>query len=312
MYNRCDTYVTSDFQQTICFPTAGRFELEDRQMVQIYIDKYAPESCEYNFANLFCWQEIYKYSWRLFKGRLVIYDGVNQCGFMPLGEPLPPAELAELGRELMRDGLVPDIGLVPKSYLDAYPRCEQYFFIEPERDYAEYIYDVERLCQLNTPKLHKKKNLISQFERTYPDYRVTMLTSEKQVLAQAMARDQLESQKSVSSGLAIEFEAMQKAFSHFDALGLEGLALMTGDQMAAFSIFSRLNPDTYNVQFEKSDYDFKGAAQVINHQTALYLRDRCRYINREQDLGIRGLRQAKKSYEPEKILIPYTLHLLRE
>ncbi|MFN2435851.1 MAG: DUF2156 domain-containing protein [Desulfotignum sp.] len=309
MYNRYDTYTSKDFQQTLCFPTAGRFELADRQMVQIYIDKYAPESCEYNFANLFCWQEIYNYSWRLFKGRLVIYDGVNQCAFMPLGEPLPPAELAELGRELMRDGLVPDIGLVQKNYLDAHPRCEQYFSIHPERDYAEYIYDVDQLCRLNTPRLHKKKNLISQFERSYPDYRVMVLTPEKQVLARTMALNQLEGQKSLSSGLADEFEAMEKAFSYFDALGLEGLALMVKDQMAAFSIFSPLNSDTYNIQFEKSDFEYKGAAQVINQQTALYLHDRCRYINREQDLGIRGLRQAKKSYEPETILIPHTLQL---
>jgi hypothetical protein len=311
MFNRCDTYTSPDFQQTICFPTAGRFELADRQMVQIYIDKYAPESCEYNFANLFCWQEIYNYSWRLFKGRLVIYDGVNQCAFMPLGEPLPPAELAELGRELMRDGLVPDIGLVQKEYLDAYPRCEQYFSIHSERDYAEYIYDVDQLYHLNTPKLHKKKNLISQFERTYPEYRIMMMTPEKLIQARAMARHQMEVQKPVPAGLADEFEAMEKAFSYFDDLGLEGLALMVGNQLAAFSIFSRLNADTYNVQFEKSDFEFKGAAQVINQQTALYLRDRCRYINREQDLGIKGLRQAKKSYEPETILIPHTLQLKR-
>jgi hypothetical protein len=311
MYHRCDPCISPDLQQTICFPTAGRFELSDRQMVQIYIDKYAPASCEYNFANLFCWQEIYNYHWRLFKGRLVVYDGVNQCAFMPLGEPLPPSELAELGRELMRGGLVPDIGLVHQPYLTAYPECEQYFSIHPERDYAEYVYDVDRLCRLNTPKLHKKKNLISQFERAFPDYRVTPLTPEKQVLARTMARHQLERQKPVSSGLAMEFEALEKAFSCFDLLGLEGLALMAGDQMVAFSVFSRLNPETYNVQFEKSDFEYKGAAQVINQQTALYLRDRCRYINREQDLGIRGLRQAKKSYDPEKILIPYTLQLRR-
>jgi hypothetical protein len=311
MYNRCNHHACLDLQPTICFPTAGRFELTDRQMVQIYIDKYLPESCEYNFANLFCWQEIYNYSWRLFKGRLVIYDGVNQCAFMPLGEPLPPDDLAELARELMRDGLVPDIGLVQKDYLEEYPRCEQYFSIHPERDYGEYIYDVEKLCRLNTPKLHKKKNLISQFERIYPDFQVTLLTPEKQVMAQNMARDQLNRQKPVSETLAAEFEAIKKAFMHFDALGLEGLALMVGDRMAAFSIFSPLTPDTCNVQFEKSDFDFKGAAQMINQQTALYLKDRYKYINREQDLGIRGLRQAKKSYEPETILIPHTLQLKR-
>jgi uncharacterized protein len=310
MYTRCNTDLL-DLQQTIRFPTAGMFELSDRQMVQIYIDKYAPISCEYNFANLFCWQEAYQYSWRLYKGRLMIYDGVNQCAFMPLGEPLPPDELAELGRELLRSGLEPDIGLVPDTYVNTFPRCEQYFSIEPGRDYAEYIYSADQLCQLNTPKLHKKKNLISQFVRAYPAYEVQPLDEKNRAGARVLSRDLLHRQGPPSRDLVIELSAMEKAFDHFEDLGLEGLALMADHHMVAFSIFSPLNHDTWNVQFEKSDFDYKGAAQVINHQTALYLRDRCRYINREQDLGIKGLRQAKMSYEPDTLFIPHTLRLLR-
>jgi uncharacterized protein len=128
MYNRCDTY-SLDLHQTISFPTAGMFELSDRQMVQIYIDKYAPMSCEYNFANLFCWQEAYQYSWRLYKGRLVIYDGVNQCAFMPLGEPCHRMNWPNWAGNCLRNGLEPNIGLVPETYVKTFPRCEQYFSI---------------------------------------------------------------------------------------------------------------------------------------------------------------------------------------
>ncbi len=310
MYTRSEN-CSLDLNQTISFPTAGMFALSDRQMVQIYIGKYTPMSCEYNFANLFCWQEAYQYSWRLYKGRLVIYDGVNQCAFMPLGETLPPEELAGLCRELMLSGLEPDIGLVTDSYLDAYPRCDHYFSVTPERDYAEYIYSVDSLCQLNSAKLHKKKNLISQFERLYPAYEIQVLSKKNQDAARAFSRDLLYGQGGLSQTLEAEFMAMEKAFENFEDLGLEGLALMVDDRMAAFSIFSPLNPSTYNVQFEKSDFDFKGAAQVINQQTALFLQDKCQYINREQDLGIKGLRQAKMSYEPEKLLVPHTLGFKR-
>lgn len=310
MYTRSEN-CSLDLNQTISFPTAGRFALPDRQMVQIYIDKYVPMSCEYNFANLFSWQEAYQYTWRLYKGRLVIYDGVNQCAFMPLGEPLPPEELAAMCRELLLTGLEPGIGLVTDRYLDQYPACEHYFSVTPERDYAEYIYAVDSLCQLNSEKLHKKKNLISQFERLYPAYEIQVLSKKNQDAARAFSRDLLYGKGGLSQTLEAEFMAMEKAFDNFEDLGLEGLALMVDNQMAAFSIFSPLNPSTYNVQFEKSDFDFKGAAQVINQQTALFLRDKCEYINREQDLGIRGLRQAKMSYEPEKLLVPHTLRLRR-
>ena len=310
MYTRSEN-CSLDLNQTISFPTAGMFALSDRQMVQIYIEKYAPMSCEYNFANLFCWQEAYQYSWRLYKGRLVIYDGVNQCAFMPLGESLPPDELAGMCRELLLTGLEPCIGLVPDSYLNQYPGCDHYFSVTPERDYAEYIYSVDSLCQLNSTKLHKKKNLISQFERLYPAYEIKVLSKKNQDAARAFSRDLLDGQEEVSHTLEAEFMAMEKAFDNFADLGLEGLALMVDDRMAAFSIFSPLNPSTYNVQFEKSDFYFKGAAQVINQQTALFLQDKCQYINREQDLGIKGLRQAKMSYEPEKLLVPHTLSFRR-
>lgn len=310
MYTRCDK-VSIESSQTISFPTAGLFELADRQMVQIYIDKYNPESCEYNFANLFCWQEAYHYSWRLYKGRLMIYDGLSQCAFMPLGEPLEPEELAELAQDLVRMGLEPDVGLVTKAYLDAFPQVEKYFDVEEERDYAEYLYSVDSLFELKGTKLHKKRNLISQFKRNHPDFTVETLGAKNICEAWDFSGELLFKRGTPSQTLESEYMAMEKAFHYFGDLGLEGLALRVDGRMIAFSIFSRLNRATYNVQFEKSDFAYKGAAQVINQETAGYLRGRCEYINREQDLGIKGLRQAKMSYEPARLVTPYTLKFKR-
>ena len=76
---------------------------------------------------------------------------------------------------------------------------------------------------------------------------------------------------------------------------------MLSGKLTAFSIFSRLNDTTYNVQFEKADFRKKGAAQLINQETAKLLQDRCIYLNREQDLGVKGLRQAKMSYNPVRL-----------
>jgi len=87
----------------------------------------------------------------------------------------------------------------------------------------------------------------------------------------------------------------------------EGGILQINGRLIAFSIFSRLNRETADVHFEKSDTTVKGAAQVINQETARSLAGRFSWINREQDLGIDGLRQAKRSYMPDQILMPYTL-----
>ncbi len=69
----------------------------------------------------------------------------------------------------------------------------------------------------------------------------------------------------------------------------------------------QISHSTYDIQFEKFDTEFKGIGQVINQETAKYLSRKCRYLNREQDLGIKGVRQAKLSYEPVKLLTPCSL-----
>ncbi|MCK5096730.1 MAG: DUF2156 domain-containing protein [Desulfobacteraceae bacterium] len=285
----------------------NEFVLKDIKIIQQFVDTFKPLSCEYNFSNLFCWQNPAKLSWTLYQNRLLVYDNIDQCAFMPLGEKLPPKELAELSKDLQNIGLKPDFSIVSKDYIKGFPEIENYYTIKEEPDYAEYIYDVNSLCDLKGKKLSKKRNLISQFKRLYPDFEVHMLKDEYKYKARRLAQELMKKRKKSSKTLDQEFCAIETSFDHFDQLGLDGLVVMVGEKMVAFSVFSELNHLTYDIQFEKSDMDFKGAAQVINQETAKFLKDRCQYLNREQDLGIKGLRQAKMSYDPVELITPYSL-----
>lgn len=295
--------------QKIKFPKFNRFELKDQDLIQTYMDRFKPFSCEYNFSNLYAWQDAYKLSWTLYHGRLLIYDEISHCAFMPLGEDFCPEELVILSLNLKNLGLVPEISLVTPDYLKKFPEIGNYYIIKEERDYSEYIYDVDSLCDLTGTKLHKKKNLISQFKRENPDFKVHLLRGEYRQKALALTQALMSKRKRLSNTLKQEFSAIEISIHHFEELRLEGLAIMVENKMVAFSVFSELNASTYDIQFEKSDMDFKGAAQVINHETAKYLKHKCQYLNREQDLGIKGLRQAKMSYDPVKLITPYTLTL---
>ena len=277
-------------------------------MVNLYLEKYGPRSCEYNFANLFCWQDAYQYSWRLFKGRLVVYDGLSQSAFMPLGEELSTEELVELSRYLVGNGLGPNIGVVTREYVENHPELEVYYGISSQRDYAEYIYSTRALAQLKGNKLHKKRNLISQFKRRYPDYRILPMTEENKKHARALAYGLAKRRSPLSRDLQNEMAALTRAFDSFSCLNLGGILIMVQDQVVAFSIFSPLRgTPIYDIQFEKADLNFKGAGQMINWATADYLADKCEFVNREQDLGILGLRQAKMSYDPHELLSIYSL-----
>lgn len=293
--------------QKIKFPEFNQFALKDREIIQTYVDTFKPFSCEYNFSNLYAWQDAYNLSWTLYKERLLIYDAVSQCAFMPLGKDFSPEELVILSLELKNMGLTPEFCLVTQDYLKKFPEIENYCIIKEEPDYAEYIYDVDKLCALTGIKLHKKRNLISQFKRSYPDFEVHRLKDGYKYKALGLALGLMNKGKTRSHTLDKEFCAIETSFDHFDQLGLEGLVITVENKVIAFCVFSELTHSTYDIQFEKSDMDFKGAAQVINHETAKFLQGKCQYLNREQDLGIKGLRQAKLSYEPEKLIKTYRL-----
>lgn len=289
------------------FSNFKSIEIDDRKLIQRYNDEFQPLSCEYCFANIYCWQESYNTSWSIYKERLVIYDDVNACSFLPIGKEMTPKELVLFSLDMKKNGMGADIGVVPSQYLKKYPEIEKFYTIINKRDSSEYIYSVEALCDLKGAKLHKKKNLISQFKRKHPNYSVKHISGEFKKKAKMLADEIFNGHERFLIGIENEHMALIKALDDFEEICLEGLVLIVGDDLVAFSIFSPLTHDTYDIHFEKSCHQFKGAAQVINHETAKYLREKCQYLNREQDLGIKGLRQSKMSYDPEKLLKVHTL-----
>lgn len=286
-----------------------KFSLTDKSLIQPFVDQYKPVSCEYNFTNLYVWQDAAALSWLEYKNRILIHDGEKgfETCFMPLGKEFTPDELAALSKKLIFQGLSPDISLVWDDYLNTYPDIEKFYRITPSRDSAEYIYEVEALVGLRGRKLQKKKNLISQFKNHCPDYTVEKLDAASLNDVMLFLDQQKKKSKDRSQTQQQEDDAIKKAIRHFSDLDMEGLVLIHGGQVIGFAAFTRHTPSTYIVHFEKADRSLKGIYQVLNHETAKYLRGRCRFVNREQDLGITGLRQAKKSYEPFEIKVPNTL-----
>jgi len=290
------------------FPEFKCIELEDRDIISRYARDYALTSCEYSFANLYSWKDVHQRSWCRYHDRLLILDITNDNLFLPAGADLSAGGLAYLSGELRKLDLSGDVTMVPQAYLERHPDLEKYYRIEKQRDAADYIYNVENLTALRGRKLQKKKNLIAQFRRACPDYTVVPIVDGLKTDCRRLAQELLARNLKISRSIREEHTALGRALANFEETGFEGLALVAGGRLAAFSAFSRLNDDMYDIHFEKADPAFKGAAQVINYETAAYLAPRCQFVNREQDLGIEGLRQAKRSYAPERIETPYKLH----
>ena len=103
----------------------------------------------------------------------------------------------------------------------------------------------------------------------------------------------------------MEQAAVYKALRHYDQLGLEGIVLVNEEQILAMTIGSRLSGDTFDIHFEKARAGADTAYTVINCEFARYLRSRypeLQFLNREDDLGLEGLRKAKLSYYPHHLV----------
>lgn len=289
------------------FPGFRPFDYDDRALISEYAQEFEIMSCEYSFANLYAWQHLYGLTWCLYQDRLVVYDSASNHTLMPVGESLSPDALAEFSRKMQQAGKSGTIALVPSGYVERHPELQEYYRVEEDRDLAEYVYCARRLSELKGSKLHKKKNLISQFYRRYPNHSLNLMTGDYRRQALALAESILKSNREISLCIREEHSALKQAFQSFDAIGMEGLVLSVENRPVAFSMFSLLNSFTADIHFEKSDLSVKGAAQVINQATATYLLGRVSFINREQDLGLPGLRQSKLSYDPELLWAPSTL-----
>jgi len=301
-------------QKELQYPKTKPLTLSDIEIITAYADQYSLFSCEYSFANLYLWNDIYQYRLAFFKNLLIIIDPVYDFILMPLGENIRPSDLITLSKMLKKNGYSGNIANIPPAFIGAHAKLSLNYAIENIRDEGEYIYSTQALFTLSGKKLRKKRNHISQFIRQYPHYQVKAMNASVRKDCFEMAEKGIAERQVVSKSIQHEMTALKKALHSFTQLPLEGIAIYSGDKdknsLICFSIYSRLNRDVFTIHFEKADYAYPGAAQIINQQTAKQLIHRCQYINREQDLGIEGLRKAKLSYDPEFIYPAYFLTFL--
>ena len=182
------------------------------------------------------------------------------------------------------------------------------------RDGHDYVYAIEDLAELKGKRFQPKRNHINRFLAEYPDARILPLTDETLPDAKALA-DRWHQRRTEEEDAGMELAALNRAFAHWHELGMEGLVLYVGCQVVAMTMGSRLSDDTFDVHFEKADLDYQGAYAVINRAFARHIREKypeVRFLNREEDMGIEGLRKAKLSYHPHHMVEKCWAHLVTE
>lgn len=264
-------------------------------------------SCDYSVLGVFMWADRFGYEYKTEDGVLFMRERSRHGGeydyLLPTGDGSLCDRVRAL-RETVGAGLT--MSLVPEDALGEL-RQEFSFTAVEEPDIADYMYKAEDLAYLAGKKYSKKRNLIHQFEKLYPDYTLEPITNENSHrIAECCAHDW--SDTGLSELGIYENDHTREVLEDFAAYGCTGYALHVGGEIAAFCI-GEVMGDTLIVHIEKGKREYKGAFQMINCLFAKTELERCgiQYINREDDVGDEGLRRAKQSYFPEYMLKKFRL-----
>ena len=296
--------------------TFERFQLARREEYQTYLQT-AGRGCGYAFANLYIWgrQRV-----AFTGGYLAFFSQFNRQAVYPFpvgqGEiqPVLDAIIADAGQRgipccitgMTRE----DCDLLEKLYPGR-------FRIYNDRDGYDYVYHIDDLADLKGRKFQRKRNHVNRFHLLHPRCRLEPLTSANLEAVQDMATAwYLHRQaKDPEGDYHLEQLALMRALADPQKLGMDGLVLLEGEKILAFAMASRLSPDTMDIHFEKARDDVDGAYAAINQAFAKYLREKypeIRYLNREDDMGLEGLRKAKLSYCPAFLVEKYWARLWEE
>jgi uncharacterized protein len=180
------------------------------------------------------------------------------------------------------------------------------FHILEDRDNFDYLYLRSNLIHLTGRKFHKKRNMVNAFISNY-NYEEKYITPENKHDALEVLglwkKNRIENK--LSTG---DWDAAYEALKLMDVLKLTGCITYVDGIPAAYSLGEPINMgNCFTVQFEKAIGDFKGIYQFINRSFASLIDEKHTYINREQDLGDPGLRQAKMSYRPDDFVKKYKI-----
>lgn len=294
-----------------------KLNLADRQKFYDCFNRAGRQSCVYSFANLYLWgmQRVAEV-----EGRISAFSHFNghTMYLFPVGPtPLKPAVDA-LRQDAKERGIPFRLtGLTTADCRELESCYPGEFEFRADRNSFEYIYDIDHLADLKGRGYQSKRNHIKRFLEFCPNWHWESITPEKLKACRGLLDEWflLRKRESPYTDYCLEKKALERAISSYEELGLEGILLYGQDDPIAMSIGSRLSDHIFDIHFEKAFGTIPGDYTMVNQTFSSLIRqwhpEIC-YLNREDDMGIPGLRTAKESYHPTLLLEQYWCALREE
>lgn len=283
-------------------------EIEDKQWVDECLKNVQSMNCEYTFGNVFIWRTAYC-------ARICRYKNFFICRWGRRGDisysvPIGSGDYRDAVEQIIEDARQQGVRLKFYGVTEHYKKLlEEYFpgkFIYKYDDgLNDYIYSVEKMASLKGKKYHGKRNHITNFKKNNPSWSFEKIDrsniDECISLHTKWIHDREDSGE--DEDYSLEFEAVLTAFENFEELGLVGGLIRINGDAVAYTLGERQSDKVFITHFEKAPADLQGAYPIINQEFTKNCLMSYEYVNREEDLGLEGLRRAKQSYSPEIFLV---------
>lgn len=261
------------------------------------------------------WRQAYQIMWSIQDD--VLYMKANWEGEEFALQPFGPAEKMQAAIKVLLEYFTEQnkafylVGM-DAAMAEEFKKYPAEFIVEGNRDDFDYVYQSDDLIHLAGRKFHSKKNHLNSFRKNYPEAQYLPITEE--IITQCKLTIngwyKKHSQETPDDPfIGAERDAIIEVLNNFSELDLKGGAILLGKRVVAFTFGEQLNDDTAVIHVEKADPEVRGAYPAINQAFVEDAWSSMKFINREEDMGIEGLRKAKESYRPIKMIEKYSARL---
>ncbi len=288
----------------------NRINIKDRDRFLELLKKTEYDNSEFSFANIFIWQKSFDISLCIQPETIYITSTVPSTGEYTHFQPIcsDKTKFEEVYKNIKADmeshGLKFCIGSANDYCADIVKELLPELIVEPVVDMYDYVYLTEDLAMLQGKKYHKKRTHVNKFNRDNDYVYKKIDESNKQDCLKIMDKWIEGSGEDPYN----ERSAVEIALNYFEELELMGGLIYVDDEPAAFTVAEAMKDDMALIHLEKATFEHRGAYPVINQEFARReLLGKYKYINREEDMGIEGIRRAKQSYYPYKMVKKYDI-----
>lgn len=280
--------------------------LEDKPIIDKFFSAFQPGISEYTFTNLFMWSKPKEIAYAIHNEGLIIKAHSHGKKYF-----LPPIGFTDCHQTfdfLINYGITHNIRLIEliPEHLKKYIKNNQYKII-PDRNSFDYLYRTQSLATLKGWRLDGKRGFVKKFIKNYAfEYQKYKLQHKKGCVK--LMQDWFDTKIEKDPTVNDEWAAFHKFINNFNKLNAVGGVIIVDDKIIAFSFGEKLNDTTFVIHFEKADPAYIGSYQIINQ---LFVQNEVSgkyiFVNREQDMGIEGIRKAKLSYAPIRLVNKFTI-----